>query len=107
MKRKYHVFEIQDYKGGCLYYQTNLTKKEFIFELYYLIQNEENLISEMTEEDLFQYINSNTSIYTGLAAFTFELFKFDKNNKLVRISIYDFIPDIIKIAIQEEKKENE
>jgi len=108
MKRKYHIFKIEDYKGGYLRYDINLTKEEFVFELYYLIQDEDYPISKMTGEDLAEYIGTNISDCPGRGSFTFDLLKTrKKDSKLVPINIYDFLFDIIKVAKQEEQEEQE
>jgi hypothetical protein len=108
MKRKYHIFRIEDYRGGYLRYEINLTKKEFIFELYYLIQDDDYPISKMTEEELAEYIGTNISDWAGRGSFTFDAFKTrKKDNKLVSINIYEFLSDIIEIAKQEEQEEQE
>lgn len=103
MKRKYHIFQVYNHKGGELNITLNHTKKSLIKELYYIFSEyiDKKYISEMNREELCELIDDNISIYAGSDKIVMQICKV-KNNKLILIDIYDFVGDIIEYAKKDE-----
>lgn len=97
----YHIFKVNDYKGGELDWETNLSKQDFLEEISDQFNLEE--YEDLEYEQLLKAIRielSNPEFENKYAGGKGRLFKTKRNGKLKELNWIDFVELITEQLIK-------
>ena len=104
----YHIFTVEDYKGGEQSYSINLTKEELLSELYeyfcYDLEFPEPPTAETLKETCINLIEERSATYAGGDGVVMSIFETTKvSRKLIEKSIDDYVDELIDYILKYEK----
>ena len=104
----YHIFTVEDYKGGEQSYSINLTEEELLSELCkafcYDLEFPEPPTAKTLKETCTDRIEERSSNYAGGDGVVMSIFETTKvSRKLIEKSIDDYVDKLIDYILKYEK----